>query len=56
MAKLKPTAEELEAVKQHFKWQGYGVIKDETAAAQTSLIKLMRSGGYNADDYKPKGE
>lgn len=54
MARLKPTTAELEAVKQHFAWQGYGIIRDETAAAQIDLIRLMRSGRYNAADYKPK--
>ncbi len=34
--------EELEKIKQHFRERGYGTISDETAHAQTDLLKLIR--------------
>lgn len=38
--------EEISAIKKHFQGCGYGIISDETARAQTDLLKLMRSGKY----------
>ena len=34
--------EEREKIKQHFRERGYGTISDETAHAQTDLLKLIR--------------
>lgn len=44
MSRAEPTREELERVKDHFEAQGYGRVSDETAAAQSGVIRMIRRG------------
>lgn len=43
MAKwIRPTKEEIEQIKQHFRDRGFGEIPDDTAKIQVEVLKMIR--------------